>query len=63
MYLNPSGVLNLSVNRVLAKIKQITVPLQNAATRLFGFYAQSLPFFQEYVLFFRTEPYKAFLAS
>ena len=35
MYLNPSGVLNLSVNRVLAKIKQITVPLQNAATRLF----------------------------
>ena len=35
MYLNPSGVLNLSINRVLNKIKQITVPLQNAATRLF----------------------------
>ena len=35
MYLNPSGVLNLSINRVLNKIKQITTPLQNAATRLF----------------------------
>ncbi|EFY06963.1 P-type conjugative transfer protein TrbL [Succinatimonas hippei] len=35
MFLNPSGVLNLSVNRVLSKINQITVPLKSAATRLF----------------------------
>ena len=35
MYLKPSGILNLSVNRVLNKIEQISKPLQQAASRLF----------------------------